>query len=86
MQHRQENKSRNTQYASVKDYTSTKEQPKKHQKSTQAKSNIKHKLPKSNNNSLTKLKPTQKTARNNENFNSINVAPENPHKNKSGQH
>lgn len=75
MQNRAEPKSRNTQYTSLKEYISLKEQPKKQQKSTHTKSNLKSKLAKSNNNSLSKLKPAQKTARHNENFNSINIVP-----------
>ena len=87
MQQKVPSKSRLAQYTSVKDLNNVKEQPKKHNKLTHTKSNKKHKLSKNNTQSQSKIRVTSKAgSRNNENFNSINLAADVPFRIKSTIH
>lgn len=86
MQNRPEPKPKTTQYSSLKEYLAQNQNTKKHTKSTHPKSHLKNKTSKNHNQSQSKLKNQPKNNKNNENFNSVNIANDNPTKIKSGHH
>lgn len=86
MNHRTDPKPKTTQYCSLKEYVISKENSKKHSKPAQLKSTLKTKPHKNDNHSHSKLKLHPKTTKNNENFNSVNLATDNLSKIKSCHH